>query len=319
MKTTKKISAPGPQRVAPIDDSVLLGNRVPLRITDTTLRDAPQSLWATRIRTKDILEIIDAIDQAGYYSLECWGGATFDVCLRFLRENPWERLREIKAHAKNTPLQMLIRGQNVLGYHNYPDDLLERFIALAASNGIDIFRTFDALNDNRNIERSVKFIKKYGAHAQGCIAYTVSPVNTIEEFVRIAKEQEQMGVDSICIKDMAGILAPLDARRLVAALCKEISIPIQVHSHATSGMATATYLAAALAGAGAVDCAVSSMAGFSSQPRSSPTAASPRRSTWRKSPRSTASSRACARCASPRTGCTTSSTRASCATRSPAA
>ena len=160
MKTTKKISAPGPQRVAPIDDSVLLGNRVPLRITDTTLRDAPQSLWATRIRTKDILEIIDAIDQAGYYSLECWGGATFDVCLRFLRENPWERLREIKAHAKNTPLQMLIRGQNVLGYHNYPDDLLERFVALAASNGIDIFRTFDALNDNRNIERSVKFIKK---------------------------------------------------------------------------------------------------------------------------------------------------------------
>ena len=263
---TKKISAPGPQRVAPIDDAVLLGNRVPLRITDTTLRDAPQSLWATRIRTKDILEIIDVIDGTGYYSLECWGGATFDVCLRFLRENPWERLREIKAHAKNTPLQMLIRGQNVLGYHNYPDDLLERFIALSASNGIDIFRTFDALNDNRNIEKSVKFIKKYGAHAQGTIAYTVSPVHTIEEFVRIAKEQEQMGVDSICIKDMAGILAPLDARRLVSALCKEITIPIQVHSHATSGMATATYLASALAGAGAVDCAVSSMAGFSSQP-----------------------------------------------------
>ncbi len=266
MKNTKKISAPGPRRVAPIDDAVLLGNRVPLRITDTTLRDAPQSLWATRIRTKDILEIIDTIDAAGYYSLECWGGATFDVCLRFLRENPWERLREIKAHAKNTPLQMLIRGQNILGYHNYPDDLLERFVALAASNGIDIFRTFDALNDNRNIEKSVRFIKKYGAHAQGTIAYTVSPVHTIEEFVRIAKEQEQMGVDSICIKDMAGILAPLDARRLVSALCKEISIPIQIHSHATSGMATATYLAAALAGAGAVDCAISSMAGFSSQP-----------------------------------------------------
>ncbi|MBR1836020.1 MAG: pyruvate carboxylase subunit B, partial [Kiritimatiellae bacterium] len=266
MKKTKKISAPGPERIAPIDDSILLGNRVPLRITDTTLRDAPQSLWATRIRTKDILEIIDTIDSAGYYSLECWGGATFDVCLRFLRENPWERLREIKAHAKNTPLQMLIRGQNVLGYHNYPDDLLERFVALAAGNGIDIFRTFDALNDNRNIEKSVAFIKKYGAHAQGTICYTVSPVHTIEEFVRIAKEQEQMGVDSICIKDMAGILAPLDARRLVSALCKEISIPIQIHSHATSGMATATYLAAALAGAGAVDCAVSAMAGFSSQP-----------------------------------------------------
>ena len=266
MKKTKKISAPGPERIAPIDDSILLGNRVPLRITDTTLRDAPQSLWATRIRTKDILEIIDAIDACGYYSLECWGGATFDVCLRFLRENPWERLREIKARAKNTPLQMLIRGQNILGYHNYPDDLLERFIAMAASCGIDIFRTFDALNDNRNIERSVKFIKKYGAHAQGTICYTVSPVHTIAEFVRIAREQEQMGVDSICIKDMAGIMAPLDARRLVSALCKEISIPIQIHSHATSGMATATYLASALAGAGAVDCAVSSMAGFSSQP-----------------------------------------------------
>ena len=255
-----------PQRISVVDDALLLSNRPALRITDTTLRDAPQSLWATRIRTSDVLEIIDTIDQAGYYSIECWGGATFDVCLRFLRENPWERLRSIKAHCKNTPLQMLIRGQNVLGYRNYPDDLLERFIALAASNGMDIFRTFDALNDNRNIEKSVKCIKKYGAHAQGTICYTVSPVHTIDEYIRIAKEQEQMGVDSICIKDMAGILAPLEARRLVAALSKQISIPIQVHSHSTSGMATSAYLASVLAGAGAIDCSVSSMAGFSAQP-----------------------------------------------------
>lgn len=267
MKKTPSAKKPAPQaRPSVIADSILLGNRAPLRITDTTLRDAPQSLWATRIRTSDILEIIDTIDTAGYYSLECWGGATFDVCLRFLRENPWERLRQIKAHCRNTPLQMLIRGQNVLGYRNYADDLLERFIALAANNGMDIFRTFDALNDNRNIEKSVKCIKKYGCHAQGTICYTVSPVHTIEEYVRIAKEQEQMGVDSICIKDMAGILAPLKARRLVDALVKEVSVPIQVHSHATSGMATSAYLASVLAGAGAVDCSVSAMAGFSSQP-----------------------------------------------------
>lgn len=253
-------------RPSVVDDSILLSNRPSLRITDTTLRDAPQSLWATRIRTSDILEIIDTIDQAGYYSIECWGGATFDVCLRFLRENPWERLRNIKAHCKNTPLQMLIRGQNVLGYRNYADDLLERFIALAANNGMDIFRTFDALNDNRNIEKSVKCIKKYGCHAQGTICYTVSPVHTIDAYIKIAKEQEQMGVDSICIKDMAGILAPLDARRLVSALSKQISVPIQIHSHATSGMATSAYLASVLAGAGAIDCSVSAMAGFSAQP-----------------------------------------------------
>ena len=237
-----------------------------LRITDTTLRDAHQSLWATRLRTSDIMDVIDIMDNAGFYSLECWGGATFDVCMRFLRENPWERLRQIKAHAKNTPLQMLIRGQNILGYRNYADDLLERFIALAAHNGIDIFRTFDALNDNRNIEKSIKFIKRYGAHAQGTICYTISPVHTIEKYVEIAREQEQMGVDSICIKDMAGILSPLVAKNLVSALTKAVKVPIQIHSHATSGMAVPAYLEGVLAGAGAIDCAVSSMAGFSSQP-----------------------------------------------------
>ncbi|NLB69543.1 MAG: pyruvate carboxylase subunit B [Lentisphaerae bacterium] len=238
----------------------------PLRITDTTLRDAHQSLWATRMRTSDIMEIIDVVDSAGYYSLECWGGATFDVCLRFLRETPWDRLRLIKAHAKKTPLQMLLRGQNILGYRNYADDVLERFIALAVKNGIDIFRTFDALNDNRNLEQSIKYIKHYGAHAQGTICYTISPVHTVEEYVRIAKEQEQMGIDSLCIKDMAGILSPVAARDLVSALVKEVNVPIQVHTHATSGMGVATYLEAVNAGAGAIDCAVSAVAGFSSQP-----------------------------------------------------
>lgn len=260
-KTTTKASTAAAKPATPA-----IQKRETLRITDTTLRDAHQSLWATRLRTNDIMDIIDVMDNAGFYSLECWGGATFDVCMRFLRENPWERLRQIKAHAKNTPLQMLIRGQNILGYRNYADDLLERFIALAAQNGIDIFRTFDALNDNRNIEKSIKFIKRYGAHAQGTICYTISPVHTIEKYVEIAREQEQMGVDSICIKDMAGILSPLVAKNLVSALTKAVKVPIQIHSHATSGMAVPAYLEGVLAGAGAIDCAVSSMAGFSSQP-----------------------------------------------------
>jgi oxaloacetate decarboxylase alpha subunit len=240
--------------------------RIPLRITDTTLRDAHQSLWATRMRTKDILPIMDTMDAAGFYSLEVWGGATFDTCLRFLRENPWERLRQIKSKAKKTPLQMLLRGQNILGYQNYPDDLLERFVALACQNGVDIFRVFDALNDTRNLERAIQYVKKYGGHAQGTICYTISPVHTVKEFVRIAKEQVAMGIDSICIKDMAGILSPISCRRLVGALLKEIKVPIQIHSHATSGMASATYVEGVVAGAGAIDCAISPMSGFSSQP-----------------------------------------------------
>lgn len=240
--------------------------RIPLRITDTTLRDAHQSLWATRLRTDDILEIIDVIDNAGYYSLECWGGATFDVCMRFLRENPWERLRLIKSRAKKTPLQMLLRGQNVLGYRNYPDDLLERFIQLATENGMDIFRIFDALNDTRNLEAAIKYVKASGAHAQGTICYTISPVHTVEEYVRIAREQESMGVDSICIKDMAGILSPIRAEKLVSALVANVKVPIQLHCHMTSGMAVATYVEAVRAGAGAIDCAISPMSGFSSQP-----------------------------------------------------
>ena len=237
-----------------------------LRITDTTLRDGHQSLWATRMRTKDIIDIIETIDNVGYYSLEVWGGATFDVCLRFLRENPWERLRLIKSKAKNTPLQMLLRGQNIVGYKNYPDDLVDRFVEKAHETGIDIFRIFDALNDSRNLQAAIKAVKKHGAHAQGTLSYTTSPVHTIEKYVSDAKEQVEMGIDSLCIKDMAGLLSPTMSGNLVTALKNEIDIPIQIHCHATSGMADSAYLDGVRAGAGAVDCAISSMAGFSSQP-----------------------------------------------------
>ena len=236
-----------------------------IRITDTTLRDAHQSLWATRMRTADILPIVDAIDAAGYYTLECWGGATFDVCLRFLREDPWERLRAIKARCR-TPLQMLLRGQNLLGYRNYPDDVVRRFVELAARNGVDVFRVFDALNDTRNLECAVRAVKAAGAHAQGTICYTVSPVHTEAAYVKLARDLEQLGVDSLCIKDMAGILTPFEARRLAAAITKAVSIPLQVHSHMTSGMAAASYLAAVQGGAGALDACVSSLSGLSSQP-----------------------------------------------------
>lgn len=237
-----------------------------LRITDTTLRDAHQSLWATRMRTDDIMGIIDTIDNVGYYSLEVWGGATFDVCLRYLYENPWERLRLIKSKAKNTPLQMLLRGQNIVGYKNYPDDLVDRFVAKAHENGIDIFRIFDALNDTRNLQAAIKAVKKYGAHAQGTLSYTISPVHTVEKYVQYAKEQVELGVDSLCIKDMAGMLSPTMATNLVSALTKEIDIPIQIHCHATSGMAVSAYFEGVKAGAEAIDCAISVMAGFSSQP-----------------------------------------------------
>ena len=248
-------------------DSTKKTARPRIRITDTTLRDAHQSLWATRLRTDDILAIAEKIDNAGYYSLECWGGATFDVCMRFLRENPWERLRQIKAVCKKTPLQMLLRGQNLLGYKHYPDDVVERFVALACENGMDIFRVFDALNDPRNLEKAIASVKKYGGHAQGTISYTTSPVHTVAAYVKLAKEQVAMGIDSLAIKDMAGILTPGAARELISSLVKELpDMPIQVHSHMTSGMAAAMYLAAVESGAGCVDCAISTMSSFSSQP-----------------------------------------------------
>jgi oxaloacetate decarboxylase (Na+ extruding) subunit alpha len=263
MATKQKTPAGGTKTVRTDEDKL---HKIPLRITDTTLRDAHQSLWATRMRTDDIMPIIDVIDNVGYYSLECWGGATFDVCLRFLRENPWERLRMIKAKAKNTPLQMLLRGQNLVGYRNYSDDVVDRFVATACENGIDIFRVFDALNDSRNLEAAIKAVKKHGGHAQGTLCYTISPVHTVEKFIAYAREQVALGIDSLCIKDMAGILSPLSAERLVKGLIKEFNLPIQLHCHASSGMAMATYVEGARAGAGAIDCAISSMAGTASQP-----------------------------------------------------
>jgi oxaloacetate decarboxylase alpha subunit len=239
---------------------------IPLRITDTTLRDGHQSLWATRMKTDDIMNIIDVVDSVGYYSLEVWGGATFDVCLRFLRENPWDRLRQIKSKAQKTPLQMLLRGQNLVGYRNYADDVVDRFVRLSCENGVDIFRIFDALNDTRNLEAAIKAVKKHGGHAQGTLCYTISPVHTVDKYIQYAREQVALGVDSLCIKDMAGILTPIAAERLVSALVNEVKVPIQLHCHASSGMGTSTYVEGVRAGAGAIDCAVSPLAGFSSQP-----------------------------------------------------
>ena len=238
----------------------------PVGITDTVLRDAHQSLLATRMRTEDMLPIAEKLDAVGYHSLEVWGGATFDTCLRYLNEDPWERLRLLKRHIRKTPLQMLLRGQNVVGYRHYADDLVERFVAKAVENGIDIFRIFDALNDLRNIELASKVAKREGAHVQGCISYTISPVHNNDFFVRQARDLQDMGSDSICIKDMAGLLAPRDAYDLVSKMKAQLSIPIQLHCHYTSGMASAAYLKAIEAGVDVIDTAISTMALATSQP-----------------------------------------------------
>ena len=245
-----------------------------LKITETVLRDAHQSLIATRMKTDEMLPIIEKLDQVGYHSLEAWGGATFDACMRFLNEDPWERLRKIKAVAKNTKLQMLLRGQNLLGYKHYADDLVEYFVQKAIANGMDIIRIFDALNDVRNIETAIKACKKEGGHAQGCVCYTISPVHNLQLFIKDAKQLESMGADSICIKDMAGLLIPYKAYELVMALKESVKIPIQLHTHYTSGTASMTYLKAIEAGVDIVDCAISPMALGTSQPPTEPLVAS---------------------------------------------
>jgi len=237
-----------------------------IKITETVLRDGHQSLIATRMSTEEILPIISKLDEAGFYSLECWGGATFDACLRFLNEDPWQRLRKIKNNTKNTKLQMLLRGQNLLGYKNYPDDVVEYFVQKSIANGIDILRIFDALNDYRNIETAMKACKKEGGHAQATICYTTSPVHSIESFVKDAKRLEEMGADSICIKDMAGILLPFDAYNLVKGIKEETKLPIQIHTHYTSGVGGMTYLKSIEAGADIVDTAMSPFALGTSQP-----------------------------------------------------
>lgn len=231
----------------------------PLGITDVVLRDAHQSLLATRMRLDDMLPIAEKLDKVGFWSLESWGGATFDSCIRYLGEDPWERIRELKKVMPNTPQQMLLRGQNLLGYRHYADDVVERFVDRAAENGVDVFRIFDAMNDPRNLLTAIKAVRKTGKHAQGTIAYTTSPVHTIEMWVELAKEVADMGADSIAIKDMAGILKPYVAFDLVSRLKKELDIPIHMQCHATTGMSTATAIKAAEAGIDNVDTAISSM------------------------------------------------------------
>ena len=231
----------------------------PLGITDVILRDAHQSLLATRMRLDDMLPIAEKLDKVGFWSLESWGGATFDSCIRYLGEDPWERIRELKKAMPNTQQQMLLRGQNLLGYRHYADDVVDRFCERAAENGVDVFRIFDAMNDPRNLDRAIKAVRKTGKHAQGTIAYTTSPVHTIDMWVDMAKEVADMGADSIAIKDMAGILKPYVAFDLVSRLKKELDIPIHMQCHATTGMSTATAIKAAEAGIDNVDTAISSM------------------------------------------------------------
>ncbi len=237
-----------------------------VKITETVLRDSHQSLVATRMTTEEMLPILAALDKIGYHSLEAWGGATFDSCLRFLNEDPWERLRKIRAEVKNTKLQMLFRGQNILGYRHYSDDVVEYFVQKSIANGIDILRIFDALNDARNLETAIKATKKEGGHVQAAISYTTGPVYTLDYFTNYAKTLEGMGADSICIKDMAGLLKPYDAYELVKALKETVNLPIQVHTHYTSGLASMTLLKAIEAGADIVDTAISPMALGTSQP-----------------------------------------------------
>ncbi|MBU1508751.1 pyruvate carboxylase subunit B, partial [Myxococcota bacterium] len=237
-----------------------------VKITETILRDAHQSLIATRLRIEDMIPALELLDSMGYHSLEVWGGATFDSCMRFLAEDPWERLRTIRKAVKKTKLQMLLRGQNLVGYRHYADDVVDRFVELAAKNGIDIFRIFDALNDVRNMEQAIRAAVKTGKHVQGTISYTLSPVHTEDLFVTFAKELKGLGCHSICIKDMAGLLDPAACTSLVSRLKKEVALPVQVHTHCTSGLAQMTYFAAAEAGADVVDCALSPFSGGTSQP-----------------------------------------------------
>lgn len=237
-----------------------------IRICETALRDAHQSLLATRMRTRDMIPIVEELDKVGYFSLEAWGGATFDTCIRFLNDDPWERLRNIKDLAKNTPIQMLLRGQNLVGYKHYPDDIVTKFVEKSYENGVDIFRVFDALNDVRNMEKSIKVAKAQGAHVQGTISYTRSPVHNIDTFVGIAKELEALECDSVAIKDMAGLIDPTEAYQLVKALKEETDLLVDLHCHCTSGMTPMSYYAACEAGVDILDTAISPLAWGTSQP-----------------------------------------------------
>ena len=237
-----------------------------VKVVETALRDGHQSLFATRMTTDEVLLALKELDKAGYYALEVWGGATFDACLRFLNEDPWERLRKIKKVCKNTKLQMLFRGQNILGYRHYSDDVVEKFVQKSIQNGIDIIRIFDALNDLRNLKCAVDATKKYGGECQIALSYTTSPVHTVEYYVELAKEVEKMGADSICIKDMAGVLLPEDAYNLISQMKANTKLPIELHSHCTGGLIEMTYLRAIQAGVDIIDTALSPLSGGTSQP-----------------------------------------------------
>ena len=237
-----------------------------VQFTETVLRDANQSLIATRLPFSEFEPILKTMDKAGFYSLECWGGATFDSCLRYLNEDPWERLRKIKAACPNTKLQMLLRGQNILGYKHYPDDIVRLFVKKSVENGMDIIRIFDALNDLRNIEVAMDETKKCGAIASAALCYTTSPVHTVEAFAKLGKQMEDMGADTICIKDMAGIMGPQEAYDLVKALKETVKVPIVVHTHATTGLGPMTLMKAVEAGAEVIDTAISTFSGGTSQP-----------------------------------------------------
>ena len=237
-----------------------------IQFTETVLRDGQQSLIATRMPTSDMLPILKTMDQAGYHALEMWGGATFDACLRFLNEDPWERLRAIRKEVKSTKLQMLLRGQNLLGYKNYADDVVADFVTKSVENGIDILRLFDALNDVRNLETAIRATKAAGGHCQTAISYTTSQIHTVDYFVDLANKMADLGADSICIKDMAGVLTPQTGYELVSRIKDAVDLPLEVHTHATSGIAEMTYLKVAEAGADIIDTAISSFAGGTSQP-----------------------------------------------------
>lgn len=245
-------------------DMKFLSDR-PLLITDTILRDAHQSQAATRMRLRDMLPACEILDSIGYYSLECWGGATFDACMRYLDEDPWERLRALRQHLPHTKLQMLLRGQSILGYRNYADDVVDSFCAKSIENGIDIVRVFDALNDTRNMEQAIRCVKKYGGLAEAAISYTVSPIHDEVHFVSLAQELAQMGADSICIKDMANLLSPMAAYSLIRRLKETVTLPIHLHTHDSAGTGAMVNLMAAFAGADIVDTALSPLAGGTSQ------------------------------------------------------
>lgn len=237
----------------------MVDQKKPLGITDVVLRDAHQSLFATRLRIDDMLPIAEKLDQVGFWSLESWGGATFDACIRYLGEDPWDRIRELKKAMPNTPQQMLFRGQNILGYRHYADDVVSKFVERAAFNGVDVFRVFDAMNDMRNLKTALSAVKKMGKHAQGTMSYTVSPVHTMDMWIDLGRQIEDMGADSICIKDMAGLLTPYTGFELVSRLKQTVSLPIHIQCHATTGLSTATYLKCIEAGIDNVDTAISSM------------------------------------------------------------